>query len=268
MSDYDRGPYGTHPETPLTIDRQRPPRRGGPAPVTLVISIVLLALAAGGVFYLYRGGVRGAASAPQTVGTPIRDLKVAAPPQAQPEDPAAGLSIYRDKGAAPPSAPTFAAPPEQPTPRPVPPAPAVAPIRSAPLDATAPPPARPVATPAAPPAKPKPAVVATAKPPAAKVATTSPAAPAAPAAPTAPAVSGSAVVQIGAFSSASLAENGWSAAAAVSPGSMAGKGKKVEPITKDGATLYRTSITGFASRDEAKALCDTLIAAGKSCFVK
>ena len=38
--------------------------------------------------------------------------------------------------------------------------------------------------------------------------------------------------------------------------------------TKDGATLYRTAITGFASKDEANALCDKLKAAGKTCFVR
>jgi cell division septation protein DedD len=76
------------------------------------------------------------------------------------------------------------------------------------------------------------------------------------------------VVQIGAFSSQSLADAGWSAAAAVAPGSMAGKNKKVVAMTKDGATLYRTSITGFASREEAQALCDKLRAAGKTCFVR
>ena len=39
---------------------------------------------------------------------------------------------------------------------------------------------------------------------------------------------------------------------------MAGKGKKVEPLSRDGTALYRTSITGFASRQEAEALCDRI----------
>jgi cell division septation protein DedD len=49
---------------------------------------------------------------------------------------------------------------------------------------------------------------------------------------------------------------------------MAGKGKKVVTVAKDGATLYRTSITGFASREEAQALCAKLQGAGKTCFVR
>ena len=46
----------------------------------------------------------------------------------------------------------------------------------------------------------------------------------------------------------------------------AGKGKAVEKI--EGGSLYRTFVTGFASRDAAAAFCERLKAAGKSCFVK
>jgi cell division protein FtsN len=85
----------------------------------------------------------------------------------------------------------------------------------------------------------------------------------------APAIAGAAVVQIGAFSSEALADREWGKAAGVAPGAMAGKGKRVVAVTRDdGATLYRTSITGFASRDDAVALCDKLKAAGGSCFVR
>ena len=59
-----------------------------------------------------------------------------------------------------------------------------------------------------------------------------------------------------------------SADAAIAPAAMAGKGKKVETVSRDGATLYRTSITGFASKQEAQAFCAKLQAAGKNCFVK
>jgi cell division septation protein DedD len=76
------------------------------------------------------------------------------------------------------------------------------------------------------------------------------------------------MVQIGAFSSQALADRGWNDAAAVSPGMAAGKGKQVETVDKDGKTLFRTSVTGFASRADATAFCDRLKAAGKSCFVK
>jgi hypothetical protein len=79
---------------------------------------------------------------------------------------------------------------------------------------------------------------------------------------------GPASVQIGALSSTALADKAWSDAARIAPGMAAGKGKRVEAIDKNGATLYRTAVTGFASRAEAKAFCDALTAAGKSCFVK
>jgi hypothetical protein len=49
---------------------------------------------------------------------------------------------------------------------------------------------------------------------------------------------------------------------------IAGKGKKVEPIERNGSTLYRTSVTGFASRADGQAFCDALKSAGKNCFVK
>lgn len=51
-------------------------------------------------------------------------------------------------------------------------------------------------------------------------------------------------------------------------GLAAGKGKKVETVDKNGTTLYRTSVTGFATREAAKAFCEAIAASGKSCFVK
>ena len=76
------------------------------------------------------------------------------------------------------------------------------------------------------------------------------------------------VVQIGAFSSPALADREWSSAAGLASGAMAGKGKRVAQITKDGATLYRTAITGFDTREQAQAVCAKLAAAGRACFVR
>ena len=76
------------------------------------------------------------------------------------------------------------------------------------------------------------------------------------------------IVQIGAFSSERIADQEWSKAAAVAPGAMVGKGKRVVPVSKDGAMLYRTSITGFDSREQAEALCARLKSAGGTCFVR
>jgi hypothetical protein len=75
-------------------------------------------------------------------------------------------------------------------------------------------------------------------------------------------------VQIGAFSSAPLADKGWSDVARLDPAAIKGKGKKVEPVTAGDKSFYRTYVTGFASHDAAEAFCGRLKAAGKACFVK
>ena len=41
-----------------------------------------------------------------------------------------------------------------------------------------------------------------------------------------------------------------------------------EAVDKNGTTLYRTSVTGFPTREAAKAFCEAISASGKSCFVK
>jgi hypothetical protein len=202
------------------------------------------------------------------VGAPADQGRTAAPPQPQAPDASAGLSIYKDNGpnAAPPA---FAPPPETPGARPVPP------TASAP---TAPPAASPHEE-APPPAvaRPEPNLERKAKseakakgedqidalldkdlgevPKAARTSAPSEA-------------SGPIEVQIGAFSSKAQADESWSAAAGAAPGAMAGRGKRVVPTVKDGKTLYRTAITGFASREAAQVLCDRLKAAGRTCFVR
>jgi hypothetical protein len=260
MPQYDR----RSDDRPLTFDSRQPVRSGGPAPVTLVLSLLLLAVIGAGVFFLYKGGMRGASDAPQPVGTPIAEVRTAAPAEPQIAEPGAGLSIYKDttgpaNTVAP--APVFAPPPETPLPRPTAaaaptPAPtAAATASTAPTKAAAPTPKAAAPTPLPPQAV---VVASEGPPPSAPVV-----APAKTETPTA-----EAVVQIGAFSSAQQADEGWNAAAGIAPATMAGKGKKVVTVAKDGATLYRTSITGFASREEAQALCAKLQAAGKTCFVR
>ncbi len=255
MSDYDRGPY-TPSERPLSFEsrypREPPRRRRGPAPVALIASIaVLFVLVAGGGFLLYRNGVRGPNDAPRPVGAPVSDVRTIAPAQAQQADPGAGLAVYRDDAGGPSPPPTFAPPPE--TPAALPPPRATAPK----VVASESPPAAAAHVPSAtrPPIQPR-----------AMVAKITPLR--APPAKTPSPKGAAAVVQIGAFSSQSLADKGWDAAAAAAPGAMAGKGKHVESVDKDGATLYRATITGFASRSDAQALCAKLQAAGRTCFVR
>ena len=270
MSDYDRGRYSPATEPPLAFDGRRTARTSGPAPVTLILSLMLLVGAGGGVFYIYRGGVRGPGDAPRPVGAPVGDVRTAAPPQVQTPDPAAGLSIYKDDPNAASTSPAFVPPPEQPTPRPGTVTATAAQVASTTPAAA---PAAPVKVATVTPAK----AIKAATPPAVKAPTAKAAAPVqaasidtvlATAAPL-PAKAGPAMVQIGAFSSKDLADAGWNDAAGFAPGDMAGKGKRVVPLTKaDGTTLYRTAITGFATRDDAQALCAKLKAAGQSCFVR
>jgi hypothetical protein len=193
-------------------------------------------------------------------------MKTPPPAGSQPQDPAAGLQIYHSDEAQPSA--TFAAPPEEPQARPAVPLP-TAPVQTAALPAAAPAPTAPPAAKPAPTieslataanqkpvaAQPKPVQVAAATP---APAATKPVATA----------TGPASVQIGALSSPALADKAWTEATRLAPGLAAGKGKKVEAIDKNGSTLYRTSVTGFASREAAKAFCEAISASGKSCFVK
>jgi cytoskeletal protein RodZ len=274
MSDPHRGAYTPPTDAPLSFDARQPVRGSRPLPMTLIISAVVLATLVVAVLLIYKGGVRGPNEPPRTVGEPVAQVK-AAPPAgtAQPTDPASGLQIYKNE--TPEASPTFAAKPEEPMARPAAPPPSapvqtatLQPAKSAPVGPSAPVSAAPATKPAAAPTRPAPSIEGLA------TAAVSPKAAAPVAKPSAAAPSpaatagGPASVQIGALSSTALADKAWTDAARIAPGMAAGKGKRVEAIDKNGTTLYRTAVTGFASRAEAKAFCDALTAAGKSCFVK
>ena len=306
MSDHERGAYAPPTaDAPLSFDPRQPVRGARPIPVTLILSVLVLAALVAAIFVFYQSGVRKAGQAPQVVGAPVDGIKGPAPAEQQPQDPAAGLQIYRSEAGSPmetaPEAPKFTNPPEQPQARPTTPvvvaqAPPLAPT-PAPAQTTAgaaqalrpaipanalpapksvtpmpPPVAKAAPTPApvvelkkAPPPEPKKVVVAKAEPPKAE---TPKAPPAKPEPAKAVATSGGAVVQIGAVSSKALADKAWNDAVAAAPGLGAGKGKSVSPVEKNGGTLYRTAVTGFASKAAAQAFCAKLQAAGKSCFVR
>jgi len=319
MSDHERGAYTPPTDAPLAFEARQPVRGARPFPLSLIISVLVLLGLAAAIFVFYRSGVRQAGAGPQSVGEPVGGLKSAAPAESQPQDPAAGLEIYRSEPGQPPqmvpNQPQFTSPPEQPQPRPqvgppvvlapaqkpapqtltpqtltpqTPAAQTPAQILPAPAPAAQPelrpaqaaPP--PIALPPAPPKAAAPTVVT----PPAKPAT-APAKPEKSAAtkaaekaalerakailsdkPPPPAKAGAAAVQIGAVSSPALADKTWNEAVGIAPGLAAGKGKGVEKVEKDGKTLYRTSVTGFASRESAAAFCAKLKAAGKACFVK
>lgn len=242
MTDQNRGgAYTPQSEAPLAFDARR--SRGGerPFPVALLVSAgILVIIVVALVVFLMRQptGENTAADGGEVIDAmkiePAQPLPTTAPPtgmQVAVEDPLA--------------APVFTAPPEQPAPR------ATAPIAAAPRPA---------------PAAPAPAA---ADPIGAQIAKAAPKAPPAPAAPKAPAASsGGASVQIGAFSSAALADKGWNDIAGQMPGQMAGKTKRVEQVESNGATLHRTFIGGFSSREQAQAFCEQLKSQGKSCLVR
>lgn len=261
MSDPHRGAYTPPTDAPLSFDARQPVRGARPLPMTLIISAVVLVTLVVGVILVYRGGVRNPNDPPQAVGTEVAQMKTPPPAGSQPQDPAAGLQIYHNEDPQPSA--TFAAPPEAPQARPA------APVASAPVQTAALPAAKPAPTARQPAPTIESLATAAAQKPAPKPVQLAAAAPAKPVAATpAAATGGPAMVQIGALSSPALADKAWTDATRLAPGLAAGKGKKVEAIDKNGTTLYRTSVTGFASREAAKAFCEAISASGKSCFVK
>jgi SPOR domain len=342
MSDYDdRGAY-TPPADRLAFDPRQPVRGGGPAPVTLIVSGLVLISMVGGVFFLYRDGFRHRGEAPALVGAPVAEARMpAAAPDASNDAPP-GLVV--DKTTAPAPAPAFAPPAAHQLPpqlasassapraasavapaalaaaspsvaaRPAVAAPKVvmlapdaapaavaappkkvvtAPAAATHLAAAAPPTAKPVAHHAAPvtiasltddaldhrarPARDadahnvrlaeavKPTAVAAHH----VVAAHIKGAPIEASPMRAAAAPAPGWVQIGAFSTPTLADQGWRDVARMEPDFMSGKGKAVQSLVRDdGSTLYRTYVTGFSSVSAAQSFCDDLRAAGKSCMVK
>ena len=128
---------------------------------------------------------------------------------------------------APATDPTFTAPPEEVQPRPAP-----RPVEAAP---------EPAPTPAPPPKKADPAPVAT---------------------------GGSSGVQIGAFSTPSIAEREYNAVVGRYPQLTQGGSRRVQEVTaSNGATVYRTTVTGL-SREQATGLCNAIKASGGDCIVR
>jgi hypothetical protein len=305
MSDPQRGAYTPPQDVPLQFDPRSPASRR-PMPMALIASGTLLVVLIAAVAMYYSRGVRGDNEPPRPVGEPVAALKSAPAAGAQPNDPSAGVDVYAAQNV-PGKAPVFAAAPELPKPRPLPapaqkltvqsmtagemnkpeapPAPVIAAAApaKAPVVKLAPAPVVAAQVESAAPAKAQVAAKSvavekttttnvaknttidkSAKAAAAKTVVASTAATETKAA----AAAGGVRVQIGAFSSAALADKGFSDVAALLPGSMSGHAKHVEPVDKDGSTLYRTSVTGFSDRAAAVAFCEALKAKGKICFVK
>jgi len=237
---HDRGAYTPPTDDDLPFNRggydaRRSGGGGGGAkapPMTLIISgLVLLILIIAVVVY-YRAGPRSSNDAPPAVGTPVGEMKVEAPLDAQPVDPEAGIDVYSDVEA-PTTAPTFTPPPETVQPRP------------APVTVEATPRPAPIA-----PTRGGPAIVP------------------APKAEPAPSAGGTSGVQIGAFSTPGLADREFTAIVGRYPRFTGGADKRVQEVTaSNGATVYRTTVTGL-SREQATGLCNAIKAAGDDCFVR
>ncbi|WP_196066327.1 SPOR domain-containing protein, partial [Brevundimonas mediterranea] len=82
------------------------------------------------------------------------------------------------------------------------------------------------------------------------------------------AATGSASVQIGAFSSTEIADREYAAVAGRFGQYASGAQKRVTEVTSSsGSTLYRTAFSGL-SRERAVAFCNALKAAGRDCIVR
>src|SRR3954466_7008704 len=84
MSDHDRGAYAPPTDAPLSFDARQPVRGSRPLPVTLIISVLVLAGLGVAIFMFYRGGVRQAGQPPVAVGQPVAGIKAPPPAQAPP----------------------------------------------------------------------------------------------------------------------------------------------------------------------------------------
>ncbi|MDS9468562.1 SPOR domain-containing protein [Paracoccus sp. MBLB3053] len=77
---------------------------------------------------------------------------------------------------------------------------------------------------------------------------------------------GSALVQIGAFDSDAIAKGEWDRVSGKFGSLFSGKSRIVQEAQSGGRTFWRLRAGGFASRDEARRFCASLIAAGVDCI--
>ena len=123
MSDPDRGAYTPSSDRlasdRLSFDPREPVRSGGPTPITLIVSGIVMLVIVGGVFLFYRGGLRHKGDVPAAVGAPLPQIRTPAAPDANALPPGLTISKVDASNMAAANA-TFAPPPEEPLPRPMP----------------------------------------------------------------------------------------------------------------------------------------------------
>ncbi|UDF05292.1 SPOR domain-containing protein [Asticcacaulis sp. AND118] len=260
VEENERGTYTPPTEDHLSYGHRRPAPRRDQTPITLIASFIVLVVLLLAVVLFYNSGLN--TRKVSDVGDPITAYKDGNIEEAKPLsdedllDPSVNQEAHTSG-----TAPIFANDAEAPQARET--ASATAPAGSANDNLL--PPAQ--TTPAAPPA------VAPAQQPAPAPVVAKPAEAAkAPEVKTDPkpvaAASGGASVQIGAFSSQAIADREFAALASSYGLFVGGTRKVVEKVDRDGSTFYRTSFSGFASKDKAQQFCNALKSAGKTCFVK
>ncbi|WAC49080.1 SPOR domain-containing protein [Asticcacaulis sp. SL142] len=249
MVDKDRGTYTPPTEDNLSYEARQGGSGGRPqTPITLIASGIVLVVLLLAVVMFYNSGLNSRKDMAE-IGESLSNYKDNRIEDARPLTDEDLLDPV-----APDAEPKFAPGTEEPMAR----AEASATVSEAPPPAqirTGPIPSNTMDTPAAPAATP--AVPAEVVAPVARIETPK------------PVVAGAgAAVQIGAFTSRDIADKQYAALASSYGMFVSGTSKAVEKVERDGATLYRTSFTGFPTKDKAKAFCDALKSAGKSCFVK
>lgn len=82
-----------------------------------------------------------------------------------------------------------------------------------------------------------------------------------------PAERGTHWVQLGAFGSEAAAEAGWARLRAAAP-ALAAEGRRIEPVERGGARLYRLLAGPYASAEAAQSACAAARQAGAACLMR
>lgn len=256
MLDEERGTYSPPTEDNLSYEARRRPSRDQ-APLTLIISGIILVLVLMAAVIFYNSGLNGHGRAIPQVGDTLGDLKSAQVQDARPltdqdlSDADTGGARFTSGAEAPADRSAAAANPG-----------GQGEVNVAP----------PAATPVAgglPSQSDNPALKAGASASSSALAQKPDPTPV-PGTPTStPAVTGGGtVVQIGAFTSQDIANTEYNRLVSSYGLFLSGTGKRIEKVETASGTFYRTSVTGFATPDKARAFCSALKAANHDCFVK
>jgi cell division protein FtsN len=247
-------------------------------PLLIVIALLVLAAFAGVVWLAYNQGVaRGRAGAAVIIAAPDGPVRTAPATGTGSETPYTGLKVYNQPVPPEQEAQTSTLAPEPPvevrksTAAPPPPAKPAPVVTEAPPVRLNPPPAAPAAV-----APPPPPVVAQAAPPPAAPAAVAPPAPPPVVARAAPppatsassAVSGKAVLQIGAYETQDIANGEWAAFRKRHATAVGGLTEDVQRADLGAKGIwYRLRIGPFADKAAAAAACEKLKSEGGTCFV-